>query len=444
LVFGRALTVCDKYNFVHYFDFSTGTLFSSTVSVKGMRYSLPFRILIAYLAVFSAISAYACQCGIGGRGRNAWENAQEFASSSDIIFEGEPIKFELRWGLLTAKEGDLVPIDVFSYKQPTEPRMVITFRVSHIYKGHLGREVQLHTGLGGGDCAALYDPGLSYLVYAYGPNMELLSVSMCSPGGWIESEIGDRNVATDLRYLRKKRPTAKDLAPIRGRWSQKDYAKEEPTRKKNYEEWRQKYDAATGQICGTVVHDDPSDKGEGSIAFLSTLGYSPNSFDYAERQDDGSFCSRNLGPGKYYLYFVQRNDHDAAALYYPGVTDVARATPIEVHAGQKQANIVFHVTKQPSYSVRGFVSADDRSIFDSEPVGAAISLVRSDGDRRVWYSAKTTFRLLPRLVYFKVDDVPPGRYFAFAQGGTGWMIRKVLVDVTTRSKFISVNLVHTK
>jgi len=126
------------------------------------------------------------------------------------------------------------------------------------------------------------------------------------------------------------------------------------------------------------------------------------------------------------------------------VTDVAKATAVEVRAGQTRSNIVFHVAKQPSYSVRGFISADDRSAFDSELVGPSISLIRSDGDRRVIYGAKTKFRLLPKLLYFKFDYVVPGRYFAFVQGRAGLMTRKVVVDVTTHSKFISVDLVRKK
>jgi hypothetical protein len=99
---------------------------------------------------------------------------------------------------------------------------------------------------------------------------------------------------------------------------------------------------------------------------------------------------------------------------------------------------------QPSYSVRGFISADDKSAFDSELVDTDVALIRSDGDRRVWYGAKTKFLLLPKLGYFKLDNVVPGRYFAFVQGRAGWMSRKVVVDVTTHSKFISVDLVRKK
>ena len=405
-----------------------------------MRLALSITVMIVFAGFFVLGSAaFACQCGIGFHEKNAWENAKNAANTHGVIFEGTPVKFELRWDLLDAKEGELICTDGFQGKSWTErtPHMVVTFHVAKAYKGNLGSEVRINTGLGGGDCAAVYTPGLNYLVYADGQSEDHLFVSMCTPGGWID---GGR-VATDLRYLRRERPIAADLARILYS-RQAGWDKQREQQQRRAEEFRKKYDAATGRICGRVVHDDAKDHGEGSIAFLSTLGYSPVLPPYAERQEDGSFCSPHLGPGKYYIYFVQQDDQGAAALYYPGVRDVVKATPVEVRAGQTEANIRFHVTKQASYTVRGFVSADDRSAFDSQILDPSISLIRSDGDMRVIYAAKTKVRVLPRALYFKFENVVPGRYFAFVQGRSGWMTRKVVVDVTTHSKFITLDLVR--
>jgi hypothetical protein len=405
-----------------------------------MRTRLAVQLSAAILISVSAVNrAFACQCGVRFRGKNAWEVAKLESENSAVIFEGTPVRFELKWNLLTAKESELIPSDVFSAKDwDREPQMAVTFRVFRIYKGKVGAEVQLYTGLGGGDCGATYMPGLNYLVCSAGPSLDRLGVSMCSPGGWVEGA----EAATDLRYLPKERPIATDLAPIL-HWSQAGWDKQQEQQRR-FAESRKKFEEATGKICGKLVHADPKENGEGSIAFLSTLGYSPNSPDFAELKDDGTFCSRNLGPRKYYLYFVRHDDHGVSALYYPGVTDVAKATPVEVRAAQTQSNIVFHVPTQPSYSIRGFVSADDKSAFDSGLMQISIGLIRSDGDRRIWYAAKSQFRLLPKLGYFKFENVVPGRYFVFVQGRTGWMSRRTTVDVTNHSKFISVNLVSRK
>jgi hypothetical protein len=105
------------------------------------------------------------------------------------------------------------------------------------------------------------------------------------------------------------------------------------------------------------------------------------------------------------------------ALYYPGVTGVANATAIEVTAGQTVSNIVFKAASQGAYSVRGFVSADEKLDFGANVFrnDVIVSLIRTDGDRRVWYSEKATL-MLPKLGYFKFENVVPGRYHRIRSG----------------------------
>jgi hypothetical protein len=263
--------------------------------------------------------ASACQCGATVRGKSAWEVATLEAKSATVIFEGTPVRFELKWDLLSAKDGELIPADMFSVQPDTKSgSMVVTFRVRRAYKGNLGSEVQLRTGLGGGDCGAIYQPGLNYLVYAWGPSPDQLGVSMCSPGGWI----GDREIEVNLRQLRNERPAPEDLKPIE-RWTKENYAAIEQKRKHEFEERQKRFETVTGRICGSVVHERDSG---GTVSFLSTQGYSPGQPPLALVKDGGAFCSGDLGPGKYYLYFVGDSQHGAA--YYPGVSEPAKATAI--------------------------------------------------------------------------------------------------------------------
>jgi hypothetical protein len=319
--------------------------------------------------------------------------------------------------------------------------MVITFQVRRAYKGDVGSEPQLHTGLGGGDCAAIYATGVNYLVYASDSRPGELGVSMCSPGGWI----GDDRVATNVRYLRKEPPIAADLARILHRTEPGSEAQREQYMRAA-EEGRKRYAAATGRICGTLIQPDRNTESRGTIAFLSPQGYYPAAYPDTSIGDDGSFCSPNLGPGNYYLYYVRGSEQGAAALYYPGVNDVARATTIAVTAGQTVSNIVFKAATRSAYSVRGFVSTDAWPDFRSnvDTKDAMVLLIRSDGDRRVWYSEKATF-ILPKLAYFKFDNVVPGHYAACVLvPGPGWMTRKADVNVTSHMKFISLELVRKK
>jgi len=407
-----------------------------------MRTPWAIRLLSAILiSVSAATNVFACQCGGSTHGKNAWENAKDASQRSLFIFEGTPVRFELKWRLLFAKDGELIPADFLASKHPgsDDPGMVVTFGVQRVYKGNLGSEVQLHTGMGGGDCGARYAPSLNYLVYAYGSSPDELGVSMCSPGGWI----GSNKVATDMRYLRKERPISADLVPIL-HWSDPGADKQREMNMHAAEEDGKRYAAATGRICGTLIRNANDDSG-GTVAFLSTLGYSAAEFPEAPVKENGSFCSPNLGPGKYYLYFVRRWRSPAMALYYPGVTDVAKATAIEVIAAQTVSNITFKIEERSSHSVRGFISADQKLDFRSNVLSdVMVLLIRTEGGRAVWYSEKATF-LLPKLGYFAFDDVVPGHYAACVLGpGPGWLTRKVDVYVTTHMKLISLDLVHEK
>jgi len=264
---------------------------------------------------------------------------------------------------------------------------------------------------------------------------------MCSPGGWT----GSKDVETNLRYLRKERPILADLIRFK-HWtelSQKELTEREEQRQRNLKEWEKKYAAVTGRICGTVIRDHPENRHPVNISFLSTEGYSPVDHPVAQVNQDGSFCSERLGPGKYYLHFTRASDDGAlSALYYPGCVEREKATAIAVSAGQDQPGLVFKFPKQDTYSVRGFISTDDKSGLTENNV--SIKLVNLDGDRQTWYGQTVDFRgpfPLHKTKYFKFENVVPGRYIAYATvSGGNWLTKKVELKVSTHMKFISLEL----
>ena len=121
------------------------------------------------LAAIAGPYASACKCG-GIRGRTAWETAEKEARSSLAIFEGTPERFAVQSDILSAKPGDMVPADADDQAARSAgfPHLVITFRVKRVYQGDLGPQVQVRTGVGGGDCGAAYQTGMDYLVYDVG------------------------------------------------------------------------------------------------------------------------------------------------------------------------------------------------------------------------------------------------------------------------------------
>ncbi len=369
--------------------------------------------------------------------------AKQETEGSSVIFEGTPEHFEVEWRLLSAKVGELIPTENANAGPGDWPRMVVTFRVERAYKGELGAEIQVKTGLGGGDCGAVFSPGLTYLVFAMKSDAKVLAVNMCSPGGWV----GGSSAQTELRYLRKERPAGSDLVLIR-RWDEKEYAAQEERRRRVYEEDGKRYAAATGEICGTVHSEKTKDEGTGIVSFLSAAGFSPSAHPTAYVRSDGSFCSKRLGPGKYYLYFTRESESGlTSAVYYPGVEEKEKATIIEVNAGEEKSGITFKVPVQETHSVRGVLN-----IYDSSKAGAHVAyvtLVSLDGDsflaqhqQRIDFEGSSA---LPKVKYFQFENVLPGRYTAYVfVVGRGWYTKKEEVSVTTHMKFVSLELFHQK
>jgi hypothetical protein len=168
--------------------------------------------LIVCVAAISVGPAFACQCaGSYYDFKTGWEAARLETDGSTAIFEGTPEHFEVTWSVLSAKVGTWIPTESYGPNLAEYPTMIVTFQVQRTYKGDLGPEIKIQTGLGGGDCGAVYAPGLTYLIFTRSSPSGVPGVSMCSPGGWI----GNANRAVELRYLRKERPVASDLTPPR-------------------------------------------------------------------------------------------------------------------------------------------------------------------------------------------------------------------------------------
>jgi hypothetical protein len=246
-----------------------------------------------------------------------------------------------------------------------------------------------------------------------------------------------------LRYLRNEHPIAQDLEPTERWWTKPNATQIQERREQAAAERHKRYHAATGRICGTVIRPPHSDDElHGTVEFLSTQGSYPLGQSTSSINADGSFCSPDLGPGRYHLHFVGGSkDGLAVALYYPGVSDVEKASVIEVAAGQTVSNVAFKIEAQSLHSVRGVVAFDD---FHSNADDVTIFLIRTDGDRRVWYSEKAK-SVLPRLAYFKFDSVLPGNYAACALTSTsGWMTKKADLTVTNHMKFLYLELLRKK
>lgn len=155
---------------------------------------------------------------------------------------------------------------------------------------------------------------------------------------------------------------------------------------------------------------------------------------------------RPPGTGRYYVYYTRGtwDGHTEAAVYYPGVVAQGQAGIAQIGAGQVRGDVVLEAPKQGAYSVRGFISTDEKSGLGQS--GAVVVLIGLDG--RIWHSRTVDFRgafPLPRVKYFTFENVLPGRYIAYAvASGRVWLTKRVDVDVTTHAKLIFLELTHAK
>jgi hypothetical protein len=139
-------------------------------------------VLLLLILCIHATRASACMCGSAYHGKTPWELAKLEAKGAPAIFEGVPVRFKMRWGMLDAKDGEMVPADFPGEKADDWPQMVVTFRVQKIYKGNFGAEVEIVTGLGGGDCGARYLPGLR--IWSTGlKRTSMPCIQACAPRG---------------------------------------------------------------------------------------------------------------------------------------------------------------------------------------------------------------------------------------------------------------------
>ena len=116
--------------------------------------------VVVSVALTAPGPASACKCSSGFYGKNRWELAKEEERGSTVIFEGRPERFDLQWNLLNPKVGELIPAENEAAKRDKWASMAVTFQVTRPYKGSSIQKIQVKTGLGGGDCGAVFTPDL--------------------------------------------------------------------------------------------------------------------------------------------------------------------------------------------------------------------------------------------------------------------------------------------
>jgi hypothetical protein len=362
-------------------------------------------LLVTVIALaFMAPPAFGCKCVTSPPEiKTAQDLAHWYADRSDVVFEGTVEHVELKWALMEAKVGTLVPADL----DQNPPLLEVTFDKTRSYKGMEQSRALVTTGLGGGDCGFDFEIGKRYLVYASPDELGHLSSGICSGTGLLEES------QSNLSYLRREQDVS-----------------ENP---------KQNGGAPRTKLCGHVVGSRP-DFANSQVFLLRVGNKSPIPSDEGELAQDGSFCTFGAKPGNYYLAFVSSaEDSPTSFVLFPGVTSSAEATVVELKSGQAHSDLVFNVQPQPTFSVSGNVLTPSQS---GLPPECKVFMWSAD----LPYFLKVYSQNIAPSGSFDFPNVLPGKYWAVIgvdnDSAPDWLTKKIEVNVSAKVNGLSLELLH--
>jgi hypothetical protein len=356
---------------------------------------------IAFLLILAPTPVFACKCVMRPQDTVSRQASWDASRRTGVVFEGKVESADLKWTLLTAPIGEVIPADI----EVDEPGMQVSFAVLRAYSDVQQKHLQLRTGLGGGDCGFTFEVGEEYLVDAYKNDSGELTTSICSDTDLLE------NSQDEVAYLRGE-PTIPETVET-------DSSRKE------------------GQICGHLVADNTIKPEDGQVLLFREVSNSPLPSDEASPGGDGSFCFTRVRPGKYFISFSSGPGESPTAFsLFPGVSKLSEATAIEIKAGQQISHLLFKVIARKPYSVSGRISNFNKAQRQAAPK------VFLFGSNRLLFACSYQEEVAPDRT-FTFPQVLPGKYWAIVDvdsGGTKWLTKKVSVDVEGNIQDLTLEL----
>jgi len=350
----------------------------------------------------SPIAVFGCTCPVPTQ--EAMTPSELAAwTRADTVFEGKVESVELRWRLKEAQIGDVISTEATDLDRDG-PLILVSLRVFHSYRGDQRKSMQLSTGLGGGDCGFDFEVGKQYLVYAFKDETGEMSTNICTRTTRLEES------SENLSYPRRKRmATAAN--------------KEASTR--------------TSNLCGRVIPADATASIDSQLLLVRVGSKSPVPDSEAGPDTDGYFCVTDVNPGKYHLLFVNRIDESLTSfVYFPGVTDLSEATPIDIAPGHMASDLIFNIPAQATFSVTGTVSNSDNLQL---PPGVKVMLMSVSQPLLAYTASAATSGT------FVLNKVLPGEYWAIVtvdpRVESNWSTRKAEVEVIGDISHLSLELI---
>jgi hypothetical protein len=322
--------------------------------------------------------------------------AAEAMNRSDIVFEGQMMRGEMKEGMLDLSGTLLTQTKGHHYE--------MEFEASRVYRGPSQRSFVLFYNAIDTPCAFDFNSGEIYLIYADAiPG----TGNYVTHAGKLNSLIEKAGPA--LRVLRGEPPEPEDLL--------------DP---KSYDD---RIHAQFGSVCGKVLDLDGKAL-SGAVAHLWSVDDdgTPSKEQVSTSDTDGSFCIRDVVDGKFWLAATKYFHEGKFRLvgYYPTGFDRSNALPLEVAGKATVSGLQVAVQRQELYTVT-FRIVPAKHKFHSKP--AAIIIKSKNGDTLYYHDESVAVD--HDGVARPVIGVAPGRYIVsifFGMRSTGVAAVGLLAD----------------
>jgi hypothetical protein len=285
----------------------------------------------------------------------------------------------------------------------------VTFEVLRNYGEMDQKHLKLRTGFGGGDCGFPFEVGETYLVDAYKDDSDDLSPGICSQTALLEDS------QQELAYLRGDAEIPETAATS--------------------------FSRRTGQICGHLVLDNAIHPADGEVLLFREGSSSLMPVEGVDPEPDGSFCFKQIRPGKYLIVFENGPQGSPTVFsFFPGVRKSSEAKAIEVDEGQTISHLLFTVVGQKAYTVSGKISDFSKGQRQAQP---KVLLLSAD---RLLLAPSYEQEVVPDGT-FSFPQVLPGKYWAIvdvasnSDSNTKWSTRKIEVEVDGNVQDLSLELI---
>src|ERR1051325_4857866 len=143
------------------------------ISRPRFEMDLSYSLKIVVLLLSSAVYAFSCTCAPLKTARTIRDAVVQRGEGKTAIFEGTVEKQE-------SVQGQIGPEATALSITGNGKHRLVTFRVSHAYRGQMGAKVSILTGTGDGDCGFDFHTNRKYLVYATSIDANTFFTSTCA------------------------------------------------------------------------------------------------------------------------------------------------------------------------------------------------------------------------------------------------------------------------